>query len=483
MSKRNNLTDFLTSEANKFRSILGTSQSINPQDFDDLIDDVYDKGLSDGGVERKDINFVDYDGTLLYSYTIAEARTLSSLPASPTHSGLISQGWNWTLSAIKSVNYPIEVGALYEVSGSSVNIYINIEQNIEKNVTIHFRQRYANDIIIDWGDGSATETSTSETGTTNLTFSHNYSSTGKYVIKMVSRNGSGLILGNNSTTQNFVGGTTTNQTASNIVYKIECGTSLHEINAYAFQYLSNLETLIIADQSITTLNSYTLRYCRKLKHVNIPSSITLINNYCFQYCINLSGISFPSTLDKLQTYSCQFCTSLRYLSLPPNLSTLGTYTFQGCQSIKKITIPNTITAINSYVFNNCTTLENVDYGSNITNISTYAFQNCYLLEKITLPSSIATIGNSAFYLCTCLKEVIFPSTVTTISANAFYNCLGMCKYDFSKHTSVPTLSNKNAFNNIPTSCKIIVPDSLYDAWISATNWTNFTNNIVKVSEV
>lgn len=47
MAKNNNLTDFLTSEANKFRSVLGTQGTINPQDFDDLIDDVYTKGYND----------------------------------------------------------------------------------------------------------------------------------------------------------------------------------------------------------------------------------------------------------------------------------------------------------------------------------------------------------------------------------------------------------------------------------------------------
>lgn len=47
MAKNNNVTDFLTSEANKFRSVLGTSGTINPQDFDGLIDDVYTKGYND----------------------------------------------------------------------------------------------------------------------------------------------------------------------------------------------------------------------------------------------------------------------------------------------------------------------------------------------------------------------------------------------------------------------------------------------------
>src|SRR5574344_498215 len=33
---------------------------------------------------RKDVNFYDYDGTLLYSYTLAEAQALTALPDQPT---------------------------------------------------------------------------------------------------------------------------------------------------------------------------------------------------------------------------------------------------------------------------------------------------------------------------------------------------------------------------------------------------------------
>ena len=47
MSKINNLTDFLTSLADTFRSKLGTTRTINPQDFDSKVSEVYEKGVSD----------------------------------------------------------------------------------------------------------------------------------------------------------------------------------------------------------------------------------------------------------------------------------------------------------------------------------------------------------------------------------------------------------------------------------------------------
>lgn len=47
MAKNNNLTDFVTDLANGFRSALGTSGTIDPQDFKDLISSVYTKGYND----------------------------------------------------------------------------------------------------------------------------------------------------------------------------------------------------------------------------------------------------------------------------------------------------------------------------------------------------------------------------------------------------------------------------------------------------
>ena len=49
MAKNNNLGDFLAGIANKIRGLLGTTDPINPQDFEDKIQSVYDKGFSEGG--------------------------------------------------------------------------------------------------------------------------------------------------------------------------------------------------------------------------------------------------------------------------------------------------------------------------------------------------------------------------------------------------------------------------------------------------
>lgn len=49
MAKSDNLTDFLKGLADKLRSVLGTAEPISPQEFEDKIQGVYDKGFSQGG--------------------------------------------------------------------------------------------------------------------------------------------------------------------------------------------------------------------------------------------------------------------------------------------------------------------------------------------------------------------------------------------------------------------------------------------------
>ena len=51
-------------------------------------------------------------------------------------------------------------------------------------------------------------------------------------------------------------------------------------------------------------------------------------------------------------------------------------------------------------------------------------------------------------------------------------------FDFRKSTAIPALDSTYAFYNTPTNKEIIVPDSLYDSWRAASNWSSSTNNIV-----
>lgn len=73
----------------------GEAAAMTPGEMADAISSISGGRSS---VPSKDVNFIDYDGTVVYSYTAAEFAELTAMPDNPSHDGLTSQGWNWSLS-------------------------------------------------------------------------------------------------------------------------------------------------------------------------------------------------------------------------------------------------------------------------------------------------------------------------------------------------------------------------------------------------
>ena len=177
-----------------------------------------------------------------------------------------------------------------------------------------------------------------------------------------------------------------------------------------------------------------------------------------------------------------YCNMLQAVEIGRNVTSIGSYAFYHCESLSSIVIPNGVTSISNYAFQDCYSLSSIVIPNGVTSIGSSTFQNCYSLSSIVIPESVTSIGNSAFYHCYSLSSIVIPNGVTSIGSSTFQNCYGMAFYDFSQCTSVPTLGGTSVFSNIPSDCKIVVPDNLYDTWTAATNWSTHASKMVKASE-
>ena len=125
-------------------------------------------------------------------------------------------------------------------------------------------------------------------------------------------------------------------------------------------------------------------------------------------------------------------------------------------------------------------LQEVYVGKNVTSIGNYAFKYCYSLANITIPTGVTSISDYAFSYCYSLASITIPTGVTSIGNYAFQNCYGMRYYDFSACTSIPALSNTNAFRKNPSDFQMLIPSALYNSWKSATNWATYASYMVSV---
>ena len=395
--------------------------------------------MAGGGepVRAKDVNFIDYDGTVLHSYTVAEAAALAALPPLPSHDGLICRGWNWTLADIKALGRAVTVGAMYITDDGKTRIYIHLE---EGRTSPMLGCCPKGTVTVDWGDGTRPDTLTgTSTSKVKWTPTHEYSAAGDYVIKLTVVGSVGLA-GSNSKNQ--------------YSYLLRYSSSADKRNQV---YQNAIQKVEIGD-SVTSIGEDAFAECHSLSSISIPNGVTSISRGAFYDCYSLSSISIPDSVTSIVYRAFYNCYSLSSISIPNGFTQIGNYAFQYCYSLSSISIPDSVTSIGDG-----------------------AFYNCYSLSSITIPDSVTSIGSSAFYNCHSLSSISIPNGVTSIGSNTFYNCSGVRYYDFTRHTAVPTLSNTNAFNNISADCEIRVPAALVDTWKAATNWSTYANHIVGVS--
>lgn len=360
-------------------------------------------------VEEKDVNFYDYEGTRVYSYTKAEFLALESMPNNPTHEGLTSEGWNWTLSDAKTyvTDYDVlNIGQMYTPTDASIRMKVEL---LEYNTTPYIGFALNGTATIDWGDNTTPSTVTGTSTSTVVNTSHTYASAGIYTITI------------SSTSKIYLSGTN----GGGNIFK-------------------NSNSISTSSQP----------YMLAIKEVNLGK--VDIGSYSFYigYQINAVSMSTETTIS-------------------------GTYNFYACMHHTCMIIPSGITSIPNYFLTSNYNIERIVLPSSITSIGQYSFNACSPLKSITIPKGVTTIGYQGMSGIAVLNKLILPSTITSLNSNCFGSNWGMKCYDFSHHTSVPTV-NSDSFSGINSACKIVVPDNLVTSWKSS--WSSLSSYIISKSD-
>jgi hypothetical protein len=217
------------------------------------------------------------------------------------------------------------------------------------------------------------------------------------------------------------------------------------------------------------------------------------------------GTTNYSVMGSSETSNSAYRTMLQHVEVGKNVTSLNTAAFRECYALTNISIPNNISLIEQYCFYSCYSLRSIVLPSAINNLSAQLFRECYSLYLISMPANVKSVESNAIYICRSLRSIVLPAQITYLSSGSIdsnrsitsiiipasvtdignsamgYN-YSMAYYDFSHHTAVPTLASTTAFTGIPDDCKIIVPDALYDKWVSATNWSTYASYIIKKTD-
>lgn len=451
------------------------------------------------------VEFIDYDGTPVTTKTKAQIEAMESdsdLPAFPSHTGLIAQGWNWTVAQLKAQltampDQKVYVGQMYVTESGKTEIDVEMQEGrLDPILCIAVN----GEVSVDWGDETTPDTITGSNISSRVAIPHTYANSGCYTIKISVISGVFRFYGGGNKDNILVKQISSssehyNKVYTNCVKEIRFGIGTNTIGNYSFYNCFYLTSITIP-KNITSIGSTAFGHCHSLKSITIPDSITQMNNSMFSYCYSLVGIAIPSGVIAFSGSLFSQCSSLEGVTIPSNITSIGNSAFSSCSAIRKIFIPNGITSIGSSVFNTCISITNivipngisaiensifascqniksVTIPDSITQIKDYAFQNCYSLFNIIISNNVTTIGPAAFQNCYSLARITVPSSVTSIGNNAFKNCYGVAEYHILP-TTPPTLGT-TAFDGIQSDCIIYVPQGTLSAYQSATNWSAYAS--------
>lgn len=415
----------LTSVANAIRIKGGTSGSLAfPSGFVDAVEAIETGGGAAEEAPLNDVNFFDYDGACVYSYTKSEFLQLNSLPEGPSHAGLLFHEWNWSITDAKEyvAKYGLlEIGATYKTSDGSTRLYLDIFGASVLTAYIRCQPSVSGGVEIDWGDGTRQTVS----GTSTQNISHTYTAPGEYIAKVFAVTGT-VTFGGGSALN--ILGSFGNSTRSRLqtLRKIEFGNNVL-FGTHVFNNLPNLESVVF------------------------PYNLTQINNYTFENTWGLPCLVFPSGFTSWSSTGNWLMVE-KALSLPKSL-TNATISVSS-QSAKAFSMPD---------------------GCIIQSPSSN-----FSIQKIIIPDGVTSIAGNAFREARNTRYIEIGKDVASIGATSFMDA--PASEIHLKPTTPPTLSNTNAFANwLQTAAIFYVPysedHSVLDAYKTATNWSTWASKM------
>lgn len=439
---------------------------------------------------------IDYDGSIVDSYTQSEVDALSALPDNPDHSGdeipLTSQGWNWTLTEVREQlaampEQTVYVGNVVIPTDGKTHllIYIDPETPVSmRNMHLYFTQSVANGVTVDWGDGSTPET---YSGTSAAEHNHAYASCGWYDVSLEVTSGTIAFSGTSATTGYCIFGqrATGNGYLGGRIRHIRFGAGLASssaIGSYSIYGCMLLET-VTTPQGPLSYGTGAFYNCYSLKSLTFPRTVTAINQETYRNCKNLSIVAISPNTKIIVNYSF-YQTAITGITIPKDATTIGQHAFAYAH-LNSLSYPPAVSTSNTNVAYENTTLSRVTIHGNLSNINNSVFQTCRSLQSINIPESATSIGSSSFRDCVMLTHMTIPAAVTSIAASAFMGCGSIIEFHFKRETP-PTLANTNAFSGIHPNCVFYVPysddHSILAAYQAAANWSTYASRMVEEVE-
>lgn len=178
---------------------------------------------------------------------------------------------------------------------------------------------------------------------------------------------------------------------------------------------------VVLPHSIKKINAYAFAWCTEIESVEIPEGCVFIGNSAFYLCEKLNNIILPQTTEYIDNSAFSCCNSLESIVVPDNVYYLGRYAFNSCINLKEVEIGDGVEELRYCLFESCEKLNKVTLGENIKEINDTAFLFTRYISNISNYQN-GLLVSSDKYLIKVTQDVTacyIPAGITLIADGAF----------------------------------------------------------------
>lgn len=228
---------------------------------------------------------------------------------------------------------------------------------------------------------------------------------------------------------------------------------------------------VVIPHSVTKINAYAFEWCTEIESVDIPEGCVFIGNSAFSVCENLSDVILPESMEYIDQYAFSYCNSIESFEVPDNVYYLGKYAFTCCMELKEVVLGNKITILKEGLFESAEKLNIVNLGENIEEISCSAFEFTKYISNVSKYKNGLLIASDK-YLIKVAPDIVnctIPSGVTVIADGAFED---LTEESPIKEIHVPVSVKKfswRAFADIPERTPVYYSGS-WNSFLAKTDF-------------
>lgn len=425
---------------------------------------------------------IDYDGTVIKEKWCFAGEEFE-LPEFPKHENLVAQEWSATSPVVNNkiiVDRDIMAGVIYETKSGLTEFDVNLTPAIGKKVYLQM------DGTKDWGDG-----------TIDTNKGHTYAEYGKYTITC-----DGTVLASSKEYVSCLAQAMDEETF--YCEAIRLGRNVTKIGDFYFTYgikyitipnnvvqmsqtnggvfadgntlilpnsLTSLLSVVFGDNIVIphTVKSFEGISSYRCHELVLPSSLESIGKLFLGTVRQLEIPNSVDTIETLQLYSAEA------LEIPNGVTSVGTVEVGGMQKLVFADSVESIGTIKGYGSSNETRIEITL--PNALSTSSLLIRNLNGLEEIRIPEGVTDFASNFISNCNRIRRISFPSVINSTKMGNFGDMEMVL--DFRRSVAVPPLTISYLY---PLQT-VVVPDELYDEWVSAPEWVSHAAQIYKESEV